>query len=135
MLLTFQNFLDKRNIPASFVDEQRTLIQFTINNIHYLFSYNYNEDPVYVKMIIPNAGAVNMDNLDDVRMLYNLTTSYKVGKAYASNNQVWFYTEAFVYTKEGADSLFQRMIQVLQDMLNQYRLTHNGNNNESNTQQ
>lgn len=135
MLLTFQNFLDKRNIPALFVDEQRTMIQFTINRIHYLFSYNYNEDPVYVRLIVPNAGAVDLTNPDDVRMLYDLTTSYKVGKAYASNSQVWFSTEAFVYTKEGVDFLFQRMIQVLQDMLNQYRLTHNGNNNESSTQQ
>jgi hypothetical protein len=133
MLLTFQNFLDKRNIPASFVDDQRTIIRFTINNIHYLFSYNYSEDPAFVKIIIPNAGSVDLDNPGDVRMLYNLTTSYKVGKAFAVDSQVWFSAEAFLYTKEGADSLFLRLIQVLQDMLNQYRLTHN--DNESNSQQ
>ena len=90
MLLTFQNFLDKRNIPASFVDDQRTIIRFTINNIHYLFSYNYSEDPAFIKIIVPNAGSVDLNNPGDVRMLYNLTTSYKVGKAFAVDSQVWF---------------------------------------------
>lgn len=31
MIRVFQTFLDKRNIPSSFVDEQRTMIQFTID--------------------------------------------------------------------------------------------------------
>lgn len=46
MIRVFQTFLDKRNIPSSFVDEQRTMLHFTIDNINYLFSYNFNEDPV-----------------------------------------------------------------------------------------
>lgn len=33
-------------------------------------------------------------------MLYDLTNTYKVGKAYAANGQVWFSTEAFIYIKE-----------------------------------
>ena len=49
MIRVFQTFLDKRNIPSSFVDEQRTMLHFTIDNINYLFSYNFNEDPVYVR--------------------------------------------------------------------------------------
>lgn len=109
MIRVFQTFLDKRNIPSSFVDEQRTMIHFTIDNINYLFSYNFNEDPVYVRIIIPNAGEVDLGKPEDVRMLYELTNAYKVGKAYAADGQVWFSTEAFVYTKEEVDPLFQRM--------------------------
>ena len=126
MIRVFQTFLDKRNIPSSFVDEQRTMLHFTIDNINYLFSYNFNEDPVYVRIIIPNAGEVDLNEAEDVRMLYDLTNTYKVGKAYAANGQVWFSTEAFIYIKEEVDPLFQRMIQVLHDMLNQYRLKYNG---------
>lgn len=97
MIRVFQTFLDKRNIPSSFVDEQRTMLHFTIDNINYLFSYNFNEDPVYVRIIIPNAGEVDLNEAEDVRMLYDLTNTYKVGKAYAANGQVWFSTEAFIY--------------------------------------
>lgn len=102
------------------------MLHFTIDNINYLFSYNFNEDPVYVRIIIPNAGEVDLNEAEDVRMLYDLTNTYKVGKAYAANGQVWFSTEAFIYIKEEVDFLFQRMIQVLHDMLNQYRLKYNG---------
>lgn len=37
MIRLFQTFWDKRNIPSSFVDEQRTMVKFTIDNIYYLF--------------------------------------------------------------------------------------------------
>lgn len=65
MIRVFQTFLDKRNIPSSFVDEQRTMLHFTIDNINYLFSYNFNEDPVYVRIIIPNAGEVDLDKTEE----------------------------------------------------------------------
>ena len=39
MLRTFQNFLDKNKIQSSFVDENRTMIEFTIDGLHYIFSY------------------------------------------------------------------------------------------------
>lgn len=134
MFSTFQNFLAKRNISSSFVDEERTMLEFTINDIHYVFIYNFKEDPVYVRIAIPNAGDVDLNNPKDIRMLYELTTSYKVGKAYAANGQVWFVAETFIYAREDIDSLFLRLLQVLRDMLNQYRLIHNGKNTEeSNT--
>ncbi len=59
-------------------------------------------------------------------MLYNLTTSFKLGKAYEQEGQVWFSTDAFLYTKENIDRVFLRMIVVLRDMLNHYRLGNHG---------
>ena len=34
MIRVFQTFLDKRNIPSSFVDEQRTMLHFTMRVCH-----------------------------------------------------------------------------------------------------
>lgn len=126
MIRAFQSFLDDRNIPSSFFDDRRTMIEFTIDTIHYLFVYDFEDDPVYVRILIPNAGQADMTNPQVVRMLYDLTTSYKLGKAYEAGGQVWFAVDAFIYNKENVDMVFLRMIQVLRDMLNQYRTNYNG---------
>lgn len=130
MLRTFQNFLDKNKIQSSFVDENRTMIEFTIDGLHYIFSYIISDDPYYVRIVLPNAGQIDESNLETIRLLYEISRSYKVGKAYCINSQIWFSAESFVYNKEGADMLFQRMISVLKDMLNYYRIYCDGNNKQ-----
>lgn len=126
MIRTFQNFLDDMNIPSSYVDDQRTMIQFTIHDVNYLFQCRAQEDPAYIRIMLPEAGNVDEQNLDSLRMIYNLTTSFKLGKAYVDHGHIWFVTEAFMYDKNNTTPLFQRMISVLHDMLNHYRTQANG---------
>lgn len=110
MLRTFQNFLDKNKIQSSFVDDNRTMIEFTIDGLHYIFSYIISDDPYYVRIVLPNAGQIDESNPETIRLLYEISRSYKVGKAYCINSQIWFSTESFVYNKEGADMLFQKIL-------------------------
>lgn len=122
MLRTFQNYIDKNKIQSSFVDDNRTMIEFTIDGLHFIFLYIVSDDPYYVRMLLPNAGQIDDADPKIIKMLYDISRSYKVGKAFCYEGQIWFSTESFVYSKEGADMLFQRMISVLRDMFNHYRI-------------
>lgn len=126
MIRAFQNFLDEMNIPSGFVDAERTMLEFTISDINYLYMYSAKDDPAYIRLMIPNVGAINEQSLQTMREIYNLTTSFKLGKAYIQNEQLWFVTEAFVYDRENLTPLFQRMLSVLRDMLNLFRTQNNG---------
>lgn len=126
MIRAFQLFLDKNNIVSSFIDDERTMLRFNLFDINYIFAYDETKDPAYIRFIVPNAGDIDIEDTNSVRMLYKLTTSFKLGKAYEQEGQVWFSTDAFVYTKENIDRVFLRMIVVLRDMLNQYRLGNHG---------
>lgn len=130
MIRAFQLFLDKNNIASSFIDDERTMLRFKVFDINYVFAYDETEDPAYIRFIVPNAGDIDINDANSVKMLYNLTTSFKLGKAYEQAGQVWFSTDAFVYTKENIDQVFLRMIGVLRDMLNQYRLGNHGKESE-----
>lgn len=126
MLSLFQSFLDRRNINAKFVDEEHTALQFYLYGINYVFVYRANEDPTYIRILVPNVEAVGGQNENDICKLYNLTNSYKVGKAYIFNEQVWFCADSFVYNRDNVDLLFDRLISVLKDMFNQYRTNNHG---------
>ena len=117
MIRAFQLFLDKNNIASSFIDDERTMLRFKVFDLNYVFAYD-------------ETGDIDINDANSVRMLYNLTTSFKLGKAYEQAGQVWFSTDAFVYTKENINQVFQRMIEVLRDMLNQYRLGNHGKESE-----
>lgn len=130
MIRAFQLFLDKNNIASSFIDDERTMLNFKVFDINYIFAYDETKDPAYIRFIVPNAGNINVEEVESIRMLYNLTTSFKLGKAYEQDSQVWFSTDAFVYTKKNIDQVFLRMIEVLRDMLNKYRLGNHGKESE-----
>lgn len=126
MIRAFQLFLDKNNISSSFIDDERTMLRFNVFDINYIFAYDETDDPSYIRFIVPNAGDIDIEDTKSVKMLYKLTTSFKLGKAYEQEGQVWFSTDTFIYTKENIDRVFLRMIIVLRDMLNQYRLGNHG---------
>lgn len=126
MLRTFQNFLDEMGIPSAYADEHRSMIEFTIGDINYVFMYRAEEDPTYIRILLPNAGLVPEQSPETLREVYSLTNSFKLGKAFIQNGQMWFVTEAFIYDRENLTPLFQRMLSVLRDMLHTFRSNTNG---------
>ena len=77
MIRAFQLFLDKNNIASSFINDERTMLRFKVFDLNYIFSYDETEDPSYIRFIVPNAGDIDIKDAKSVRMLYNLTTSFK----------------------------------------------------------
>lgn len=126
MIRAFQNYLDERNIPSSFIDDERSLIDFSIQNINFVFMYSAKEDPAYIRILIPNAGEADEQDIKTLKKIYNLNTTFKLGKVFIHEHQIWFTAEAFVYGRDNLNLLFDRMLSVLRDMLNSFRSNTNG---------
>ena len=126
MIQTFQNYLTNRGISSSFLDQTQTLLSFQQNDINFLFSYRRNQDPTYVRLMIPNIGTLDVNNSQEILRLCQLTSQYKVGKfIIEENNQIWIVAEAFLYIQADHARLFDRLLSVLIDMFNEYRsITH-----------
>ena len=126
MIQTFQNYLTNRGISSSFLDQTQTLLSFQQNDINFLFSYRRNQDPTYVRLMIPNIGTLDVNNSQEILRLCQLTSQYKVGKfIIEENNQIWIVAEAFLYIQADHARLLDRLLSVLIDMFNEYRsITH-----------
>lgn len=127
MIQTFQNYLTNRGITSTFLDQAQTLLSFQQNDINFLFSYQRNQDPTYVRIMIPNIGILDTDNNQEIIRIFQLTSEYKVGKfILEEDNQIWIVAEAFLYIQSDHVRLFDRLLSVLTDMLNEYRSRTHG---------
>ena len=115
----FIRYLKSEGITFSIVSN--TLLTFQYSRINFLFEYNI-EDPSFFRLIVPN-----IDNEDTIteeirERVCVISASYKVGKCLiVNNNQVWLTAEAFLFSKENIAPMFQRMITLLCQMLEDYR--------------
>lgn len=122
MIQTFQNYLTNRGIASTFLDQAQTLLSFQQNDINFLFSYRRRQDPTYVRIMIPNIGTLDTDDNQELIRICQLTSEYKVGKfILEEDNQIWIVAEAFLYIQSDHVRLFDRLLSVLTDMLNEYR--------------
>lgn len=114
----FRKFLDQKGISSSFVDSNQTLMQFSYDGINFLFEYDLVEDPLYIRILIPKIGEIEENGL---QILHDMTKTYKVGKAFTVNGEVWFSADAFIYNESGCELLFERLLLVLKDMFIEYK--------------
>lgn len=127
MIQTFQNYLSNRGITSRILDQSQTLLAFQQNNINFLLSYQRNQDPFFIRIMIPNIGICNTGNALEMLKLCQLTSQYKVGKfVIEENNQIWIVAEAFLYIQSDHVRLFDRLLSVLTDMFNEYRNSSHG---------
>ena len=122
MTQAFQNYLANKDIQSSYINDDQTVLRFDINNVHYLFYYRQDADPTYIRIMIPNIANVDENNVGEILTLLRLSQSYKVGKALIENGQLWLATDAFIYTRENINLVFDRLISVLNDMFSDYRM-------------
>ena len=126
MIQAFRDYLERQDISSSFINDEHTLLTFDVDDVHYLFYYRRDLDPSYIRIMIPNIASTDINDAQVVTDLFNFSQGYKVGKAIIENNQLWLTAESFVFTQENVDRLFNRLLAVLRDMLNEYRRAHNG---------
>ena len=53
MIHKFQKFLNRKGILSSFVGTNQTLLQFSCYEINYLFEYDSEADPSFVRILVP----------------------------------------------------------------------------------
>lgn len=112
------DYLQKRGIVADINDRKR--ISFSVNNLHYMFDV-FEPDQFFFRMSLPqitnNVQALNQ--LSD--KIQELNRNFKVAKIISQeNNELWIVADQFVFSTSQIDSLFERVIQAMGDMIKAY---------------
>lgn len=112
-------YLRSRGISYSIVNNN--ILTFQYSNINFLFEYNV-DDSSFFRFIVPDIDNEGTITDDTRKKVCDISASYKVGKCLIiSNNQVWLTAETFIFSKENVEPMFQRMITLLCQMLEDYR--------------
>lgn len=110
---------------ASIIKDSNGIISFSYNDLKFLFVYD-NEDVNYIRLILPSVADVkaikNDKNYYDIINNYN--NNYKAVKISVIDNFIWMSIEQFVFSKDGINDLFSRMITILSAVIKEFRDTY-----------
>lgn len=97
-----------------------TLISFSSSNHNYIFEYDPQTERQYFRFILPNIESNQVD--ENIRnRISELNRNIKLVKFVEMNDNVWIMAEQFCYSSESIDSLFNRLIGLLDYALSRYR--------------
>ena len=121
MLVEFRNFLSLLS-DVSNINEDNNTISFEHKGLFFLFATDEN-DQYYMRLILPNIATI--DNLKDGSDIHSIINEYnnkfKVAKVSLWEKSVWLSFEQFLYSKERANDLFTRAINILEIVINDFR--------------
>lgn len=110
---------------ASIIKDRDGIISFSYNELKFLFVSD-NEDVNYIRLILPSVADVkaikNDKNYYDIINNYN--NNYKAVKISVIDNFIWMSIEQFVFSKDGMNDLFSRMITILSAVIKEFRDTY-----------
>jgi hypothetical protein len=117
MTAKFVDFLSKKGVED--LKQEEGFVFFKYNKFSYMYQYDEKDDPYYFRIMLPN---IESPVTDEIRKkMVTLSTKFKVVKLTEMNNQVWITMEQFVYCFDNLDKLFERMIEVLETAIKEYR--------------
>lgn len=113
----FLDFLSKKGVED--LKQKDGFVFFKYKTFSYMYQYDEKDDPYYLRIMLPN---IDSPVTDDIRKkMVTISTNLKVVKLTDMYNQVWITMEQFVYCMDNLDKLFERMIQVLETAIKEYR--------------
>ena len=117
MKTLFKQYLSNKNID--FKIESLNVISFIYRQHHYLMIHE-EEDPNYFCICLPDVEDSNSIT-DDIRTKMNqISREYKVAKLIEVDDHVWITAETFVFNYVGIQSLFDRLISLLDRVIIDY---------------
>lgn len=122
-----KEYLQKRGIVADTNDKGR--IRFSVNNLNYVFEV-FDPDPYFFRMSLPQIS----DNVQAYKLIseeiQGLNRSFKVAKIVVQeNHDLWIMADQFVFSISQIESLFERIIQAMGEMIREYRRIEIRHNN------
>lgn len=111
MINCFIAFLKEKNIPFDTPD--RTLVRFSFEGLNYLFQYREDDDPQFIRLVLPRVEDVNGNESDVSKRMIEISSSIKGVKCIITSNEVWLSAEQFMTSKDNISQVFERMIAVL----------------------
>jgi hypothetical protein len=107
---------------ASIIKDSDGIISFSYNDLKFLFVSD-NEDVNYIRLMLPNVADVKAIKTEkeyfDIINDYN--NNYKAVKISVIDNSIWISIEQFVFSKDGVNDLFLRMITILSAVIKEFR--------------
>ena len=118
------------NAEVKVTSETSVTVQFSLpkdnnknqsDNLIFVYFYD-SKDPNYFRIALPVVDRLDESNrISHVQdTLSNLNFKFKVGKGCLVGKDVWLFCEAFVYSKENIEKLFERAIIVLNQYYHEY---------------
>ena len=104
--------------PKDTTDET---ISFEYNGLSYLFVSD-KSDPYYIRLILPNIE--NINNANEINVYKNINqynNKFKAVKMSVVENSIWLSIEQFLYSRENSNSLFFRLMKILETVITDYR--------------
>lgn len=123
MLEALRNYLEKRcSVSDSEYIRPNRLLKFSMDGKHYLAECDHEFDTVFFRIMLPIVEkAGDEPNSDVMSRMINISSSYKVGKALLIRENVWLSAELFIVDKHNVYTLFDRLINVLNAMYEEYK--------------
>lgn len=118
MIAKFLDFITQKG--ASDIRRYENTLSFVFNNHYYLFSYDEIADANYIRLLLPDVETSTTIDADIRKTMIEISTEYKVIKAIELDNKVWLSTEVFVYSTNNIEQLFQRIIELMESVLEIY---------------
>lgn len=123
MITDFTHFLSSMGIVPKDTGEET--ISFEYNGLSYLFVSDKSA-PYYIRLILPNIENINNANEIDVyKNINQYNNKFKAVKMSVVENSIWLSVEQFLYSRENANSLFFRLMKILETVITEYRRCQN----------
>lgn len=118
-LMTMREFLKKRGINAS--EEKPDSMKFSVNTLNFLCETT-DKDPFFLRISLPRINNVDAQIERLSEDIHTLNRSYKVVKIVkGADGYLWIIADLFIYSTDNIESMYDRVIQAMTEMINDYR--------------
>lgn len=116
MQRAFIDYLSQNGIAYNKLDDSN--ISFNYNGLNYIMHYTEN-DPFCFRLMLPRIDT----QIDDTKknLVNELNNQYKVAKIVEADGAFWIMADNFVYSQGNINILFERMLNLLAEMISEYR--------------
>ena len=118
-LMTMREFLKKRGINAS--EENPGSMKFSVNTLN-LICETTDKDPFFFRISLPRINNTDAQIKRLSEDIQTLNRSYKVVKIVkGADGYLWIIADLFIYSTDNIESMYDRVIQAMTEMINDYR--------------
>lgn len=115
----FIEYLSSRGLVYTTASD--TIINFNFRELNYMFQSFQDTDPYYFRIMLPKVSNKAVD-INVLNMVNAINRDYKAVKTVeVEPGAIWLILETFVYSMDGIDQLFTRMIETLEVVIKIYR--------------
>lgn len=115
----FVEYLSSRGLAYTTASD--TIINYNYKGLNYMFQSFQDADPYYFRIMLPKVSNKPVDR-NMLNMINTINRDYKAVKTVEfESGVIWLVLETFVYSMDGIDQLFTRVMETLEEVITIYR--------------